>query len=48
MKLILTIVAVVVIAASIFADWKWRQWMKARRLDREQDQEQDRDRQLRG
>lgn len=44
MKLILAIAAVVVIAASIVADWKWRQWMAARRLDREQD----RDRQLRG
>lgn len=35
MKLILVIAAVVVIAASLFADYKWRRWMAARRRDRE-------------
>jgi hypothetical protein len=34
MKLILIIVAVVVIAGSVFADWKWRRWMEARRRER--------------
>jgi hypothetical protein len=34
----LLIIAVVVIAASVFADYKWRRWMAARR------EEQDRDR----
>jgi hypothetical protein len=37
MKLLLAIVALVVIAASIFADYKWRKWMAARRNDRDQD-----------
>jgi membrane-anchored protein YejM (alkaline phosphatase superfamily) len=35
MKLILIIVAVVVIAGSVFADWKWRRWMEARRRERD-------------
>jgi hypothetical protein len=35
MKLILIIVAVVVIAGSVFADWKWRRWMEARRHERD-------------
>jgi hypothetical protein len=34
MKLVLIIVAAVVIAGSVFADWKWRRWMEARRRDR--------------
>jgi hypothetical protein len=34
MKLFLVIAAVVVIAGSFYADWKWRQWMAARRRDR--------------
>jgi len=33
MKLILAIVALVVLAVSVFADYKWRQWMAARRRD---------------
>jgi hypothetical protein len=33
MRLILAVVAVVVIAGSVFADYKWRQWMAARRRD---------------
>lgn len=36
MKLVLAIVAVLIIAASIFADWKWRRWMAARKREREQ------------
>ena len=28
--LVLGIVAVVIVAASLFADYKWRQWMAAR------------------
>jgi hypothetical protein len=35
MKIILGILAIVVIAASLFADYKWRQWMAARKRDRE-------------
>jgi hypothetical protein len=31
----LVIVAVVLIAGSIFADYKWRQWMAARRRERQ-------------
>ena len=36
MKLLLAIVALVVIAATVFADYKWRKWMAARRNDRNQ------------
>lgn len=35
MKLFLAIFAVVVLAGSLFADYKWRQWMAARRRDRD-------------
>jgi hypothetical protein len=35
MKIVIAIIAVVVIAGSAFADYKWRQWMAARRRDRE-------------
>jgi predicted negative regulator of RcsB-dependent stress response len=35
MKLILAIVVVVVFAVTVFADWKWRQWMAARKRERE-------------
>jgi hypothetical protein len=34
MKLLLAIVAVVIVAASIFADYKWRQWIATRSRDR--------------
>ncbi|MGA2250374.1 hypothetical protein [Terracidiphilus sp.] len=34
MKLILIIVVAVVIAGSVFADWKWRKWVEARRRER--------------
>jgi len=33
MKLILGIAALVVLVISVFADYKWRQWMAARRRD---------------
>jgi hypothetical protein len=35
MKIFLGILAVVVVLASFWADYKWRQWMAARRRDRE-------------
>ena len=35
MKIILGILAVLVVVASFFADYKWRQWMAARRRDRQ-------------
>jgi hypothetical protein len=35
MKIFLGILAVLVVAASVFADYKWRQWMAARRRDRQ-------------
>ena len=35
MKIILGILAVLIIAALLFADYKWRQWIAARRRDRQ-------------
>ncbi|HEY3626308.1 MAG TPA: hypothetical protein VGL00_08485 [Terracidiphilus sp.] len=37
MKFLLIIVAVLVVAGSVFADYKWRQWMAARRRERDGD-----------
>jgi len=34
-KILLGILAAVLIAASLFADYKWRQWLAARKRDRE-------------
>ena len=34
MKLLLAILAIVLVAASLYADYKWRQWIAARRRDR--------------
>lgn len=34
MKLLLGIFALLIVAASFVADYKWRQWMAARRKDR--------------
>jgi hypothetical protein len=34
MKIFLLIVAAIIVAGSFFADYKWRQWMNARRHDR--------------
>jgi hypothetical protein len=36
MKALLVIVVIVVIAGSLFADYKWRQWIAARRHDRDE------------
>jgi hypothetical protein len=35
MKILLGILAVLVVAASFFADYKWRQWMAERRRNRQ-------------
>jgi hypothetical protein len=34
MKIVLAIVVILLIAGSLFADYKWRQWMAARRAER--------------
>jgi len=34
MRIFVSIVVIVVIAGSIYADYKWKQWMAARRRDR--------------
>jgi hypothetical protein len=36
MKLLLAIAAVFLVAASFYADYKWRQWVAARRRERDQ------------
>jgi hypothetical protein len=35
MKIFLAIIVVLVVAGSLFADYKWRQWIAARRRDRQ-------------
>lgn len=35
MKFVFAILAIVLIAASIFADYKWRKWIADRRRDRQ-------------
>jgi hypothetical protein len=35
MKIFLGIAALVIVAASLVADYKWRQWMAARKRDRQ-------------
>jgi len=35
MRILLVIVAIVIIAGSIFADYKWRQWMARHQRDRD-------------
>jgi hypothetical protein len=35
MKLLLGILVLLLVAVSVFADYKWRQWMAARRRDRQ-------------
>ena len=35
MKILLGIVAVVVLVATLFADYKWKQWMAQRRRERD-------------
>jgi hypothetical protein len=34
MKLLLAILAIVLVAASLYADYKWRQWIAARKPQR--------------
>ena len=41
MKLVFGLFVLVVIAASIFADYKWKRWMAARKLERESGREHD-------
>jgi hypothetical protein len=43
MKLFLAIVVVVLVAGSLFADYKWRRWMEARRAQRDEAQNRDLD-----
>ncbi len=35
MKILLAILAIVLVVASLIADYKWRQWIAARRRDRQ-------------
>jgi hypothetical protein len=35
MKILVAFVVILVVAGSIFADYKWRQWMAARKRDRQ-------------
>jgi hypothetical protein len=35
MKILLGILALLAVSASLIADYKWRQWMAARRRDRQ-------------
>jgi hypothetical protein len=35
MRILLAILVVLVVAASLYADYKWRQWIAARRRDRQ-------------
>ncbi len=35
MKIVIAILAAIVIAGSIVADYKWRRWMTARRRERQ-------------
>jgi len=35
MKLVLAIIAVLVLAASLYADYRWRRWISARKDERE-------------
>jgi hypothetical protein len=35
MKILLAILALVVLAASLFADYKWRKWIDDRKRDRQ-------------
>lgn len=35
MKILVIVLAIVVVGGSLFADYKWRRWMAARRRDRD-------------
>jgi hypothetical protein len=39
MKLILGLVALFLVAVSLIADYKWKQWIAARKQDRNQNRE---------
>jgi hypothetical protein len=36
MKIILVIIVILIVAVSLFADYKWRQWLARNRRDRDQ------------
>jgi hypothetical protein len=36
MKILIAILVVLVVAVSLIADYKWRQWIAARRRDRQE------------
>ena len=36
MKVVLCVIALVIVAVLLYADYKWRQWMKARRRERDE------------
>ena len=42
MKLLLVIIAIFVLAASLYADYRWRRWMSARRTERHDPTDHDR------
>jgi len=35
MKLLLAIIAILVLAASLYADYRWRRWLAARKAERD-------------
>lgn len=35
---LLALIAVLILAASLYADWRWRRWMALRRQQRDHDQ----------
>ena len=36
-KIVLIVLGILVVGGSLFADYKWRQWMASRRRERDQD-----------
>jgi hypothetical protein len=36
MRILLVIVVILIVGASLFADYKWRQWLARHRRDRDQ------------
>ena len=43
MKLLLGILALILAAVSLIADYKWRQWIAARKRDRDLERDRERD-----
>jgi hypothetical protein len=43
MKLLLAIAAIALVAGLLYADYKWRRWIAARRSQRDDPQHRDRD-----